>query len=89
MCATRLDAEKPRAAKSGQAGREARVHLNPGKLLVIEAGAAHGPEGQLETERLHQVQRRAAVGGEADDVAGVGRNLGLEQHNVVHGRLRR
>src|SRR6516165_4480721 len=82
--AARLDAEEPHGSKRLEAAREARVDAHRGEFLVIEAGAAHGPCGELEAERLHEVERRARVGGEADDVAGVGRDLGLDEHNVEH-----
>ena len=68
-----------------ETGREACVHPHLCELLVIEAGAAHRFPGELEPERLHQVQRRAAVGAQADDVTGIGRDFGLEQHDVEHG----
>src|SRR5438552_772652 len=80
-----LDAEEARALQGFETGGEARVHPHRRELLVVEAGAAHRFAGELEAERLHQVQRRAAVGAQADDVAGIGRDFGLKQHDVEHG----
>jgi hypothetical protein len=36
----------------------------------------------LKAERFDQVQRAAGGGAQARDVAGVGRNLGLDEHHV-------
>ena len=59
--------------------------LDVGELVIVEAGAAQQPVFHREAERLHQMQRGAGVGREADDVAGVGRNLRLDQDDVEHG----
>ena len=83
--AARLDAEERRGSECREAAIETRVDAHGRELLIIEAGAAHGPRSELEAEWLHEVQGRARVGGEADDVAGVGRDLGLDQHDVEHG----
>lgn len=83
--AARLDAEEPCAAEYLEAGGKVCVHLQLRELLVVEAGAAHCLARELEAERLHDVERRAAVGAQADDVAGIGRDLRLEEHDVEHG----
>src|SRR5213079_896275 len=67
-----LDAEEPCAPERLETGGEARVQTHLRELLVVEAGPAHRLSRELEAERFHEVERRAAVGGEADDVAGVG-----------------
>ena len=61
------------------------MHVQLGELAVIQAGAAHRLARELEAERPHQMQRAAAIGRQAHDVAGVGRNLRLKKHDVEHG----
>ncbi len=57
-------------------------YLDP--LAIIQPGAAQFPVLQPEAERFDQVQARTGVGAQAHDVAGVGRNLGLIEHDVKH-----
>jgi len=80
-----LDAEEAHILHGLETGGQACVHAHLREFLVIEAGAAHRFPGELEPERLHQVERRAAVGAQADDVTGIGRDFGLKQHDVEHG----
>ena len=53
-------------------------------LVIVEPRALHVLVVKGETERLHQVKRAARVGAEADDVARVGRNFGMNQNDVEH-----
>ncbi len=62
-----------------------RAHVS--HCVVIETGAAHRLETDVEADRLHQVQGAARVGAQADDVARVGRDLRLDEHDVEHERL--
>ena len=64
-------------AQREAAGVERGVHAHLRELVVVEARAAHAALVEVETERLHQVQRRAGVRAQADHVTGVGRNLRL------------
>ncbi|MNR67286.1 hypothetical protein D3C85_1911990 [compost metagenome] len=54
--------------------------------MVIQAGAAQALIVHLEAQRFDQVQLAAGIGAQADDVAGVRRNLGLEQNDMEHDR---
>ena len=58
--------------------------MNVGKFAVVQPGAAEPGVVQLETEWPDQVQRRAAVGRQAYDVAGVGRNFRLVEGDLNH-----
>jgi hypothetical protein len=62
------------------------VHVHGRELVVVEPGAAHRLAVQAEAERLDQVQLAAGVGRQPDQVAGVRRDLGFEDHEVEHGR---
>jgi hypothetical protein len=61
------------------------VHRQVGVLVVIQARPAQLLVGDPEAQGLDQVQAAAGVGGQADDVAGVGRDFRLEQDDVEHG----
>jgi hypothetical protein len=67
-----------------QKSLEVRPALHVGKLVVVEPGPLHPLVIPLEPQRLYQVQPIAGVGAEADDVAGVGRNFRLVEHDVEH-----
>jgi len=56
------------------------------EFAVIQPGAAHRTLVEAEPQRLDEVQPRARVGAEPDDVAGVGRDLGFVQDDVQHRR---
>ena len=61
----------------------------PGDVLpVVHAGAAELAVVEVEPEGLDEVQRGAGGGAESGDVAGVGRDLGLEKDDLEHGRGR-
>ena len=62
------------------------MHLQRGVLVVVQPGALELLVLQGEAQRRDQVQPRPGVGAQADDVAGVGRNFGLEQDDVEHRR---
>ena len=53
-------------------------------LVIVEPRALHVLVVKGETERLHKVKRAARVGAEADNVARVGRNFGMNQNDVEH-----
>jgi len=60
------------------------MHGHASEIVVIQPGAGQMLVGQVESERLDQVEPTAGIGREADDVAGVGRDLGLEENDFEH-----
>ena len=60
------------------------MHRHTRQLVIVEAGAPELFVFHREAERLDEVQPRAGVGGEADDVARVGRDLGVDENDVKH-----
>ena len=63
--------------QGGKAIFKGFVQTDAGKFMIIEPGTLHFGRIQRETQRLHQMQFGTAVGAQADDVAGVGRDFGL------------
>lgn len=60
------------------------VDAERGKLMVIQTGT-HEPfvfEGK--PQRLHEVQSCPSIGAESNNIAGVGRNLGLIKDDMEH-----
>ena len=53
-----------------------------GQITIVETCAFQLPILEVEAERFDQMQPRAGVGTEPDDVAGVRRDLGPEQDDV-------
>ena len=52
-------------------------------VVVVEVQRAwYGGPSERETERAHQVQRRAGVRAQADDIAGIGRDFRPERDDV-------
>jgi hypothetical protein len=68
-----------------QEGFPARMAAHGGVLVVIESGAAHQAVFHGKAQRLDQVQAAARVGGQADHIAGVGRNLRRDENDMEHG----
>ena len=58
------------------------MDVDVGELVVIESGTAEEPVVEGEAQGLDQMECRADVGAQANDVARVGRNLGPDQHDV-------
>ena len=69
--------------------REIRVHGHVREVVVVQPGAAQLGLGQVETERLHQVQRRADARRQPDGTAGVAGDAGLEERDVQHAPILR
>ena len=67
-----------------EAGDEVIMHPHIGVFVVIQSGAAQLFVIQIKAERADQVQLRPAVGAQADDVAGVGRDFRLVKDYVKH-----
>jgi hypothetical protein len=65
-----------------EAGPEIPVFMDAREFGVVQARAAQSPILKAKSERVHEVQRRAGVGAQADDVAGIRRDLRLEQNDV-------
>ena len=60
------------------------MHPDLGQIVVIQAGAGQLTVFQSEAERLYQMQSCAGIGGQPDDVSGVGWDLGLVEDDVKH-----
>jgi hypothetical protein len=56
-------------------------------MPVIKSGALEQSVVQRKTQRLDQVQLGAGICTQANDIAGVGRDFGLDQYNMKHGDL--
>jgi hypothetical protein len=54
------------------------------KLVVIEPRTPHTRLVERKTEWMHEVQRRAHVGAQADYIAGIRRDLWVKQDDVEH-----
>ena len=77
-------------ASTGQrrfAGLPVRVPEDACKLVIVKAGAFERSVFPAKSEWFHQMQFAAGIGTQADDVPGVGRNLGLEQDDSSQGAL--
>ncbi len=56
-------------------------------LVVVQPGAAHVAVFHAKAQGLDQMQGAACVGTQADDVAGVGRDFGVDEDDVEHAVL--
>ena len=63
------------------------MHADLSQLTVIEPGPPYRARIEPEAQRLDEVQAGAGVGAQPDDVAGIGRDLGLEQDDVQWHRI--
>lgn len=63
------------------------MHLHLGVFMVIQTGAAHFGVIEREAQRLDQMQCGTGIGGQTNDVAGIGWDFGLKQDNVEHDGL--
>lgn len=61
--------------------------LERGILMVIQPRATQALVIQFEADGFDQVQVAAAVGAQANDVAGIRRNFWLKKDDVKHARL--
>jgi hypothetical protein len=76
--------EHPIRAQCDATGLPVRVHGQAGVLVIVETGAAQFAVAEPEAERLDQMQTASGVRAQTDDVAGIGRDLGLEKHYLEH-----
>ena len=74
-----------RRASRRQEGLPAGVLIDLRILVIVQTGTTQLAVVHREAQWLHQMQCAARVGSQPDDVAGVGRYLGLNQNNVKHG----
>jgi hypothetical protein len=51
---------------------------------IIQTGASQFAVIQHESQGMYEVQSSAGIGTKAYDIAGVGRDLRLVQHNMKH-----
>ena len=58
-----------------------------GVLVIVQSGAAHMPVFHGKAQRLDQMQAAARIGGQTDDIARVGRDLGRHKNDMKHGAL--
>ncbi|MPN04156.1 hypothetical protein SDC9_151392 [bioreactor metagenome] len=86
-----LGGEREHALGVGAFGFDQRgeglVDLERGVFVVVEPGALQLLVVEFEAERLDEVELAAGVGGEADDVAGVGRDFGFDENDVQHAAI--
>src|SRR5579863_2850484 len=85
MPAAGFHGKDPRSGELPQTIVEICVNPDFGEIVVVEAGAPQALVVQSESQRLDQVQRRAAVCAQANGVARIRGNLRLEQHDMKHG----
>ena len=76
---------EPRGRQRGEALIEPLVYAHFGQFGVVEARPPQLAAPKAEPERFDQVQPRAGIRAQADDVAGVGRNLRLVEDDLKHG----
>ncbi len=62
----------------------ARPAFHLGELVIVEPRPFHPLVIPRESQRLDQVQPIAGVGTETDDVAGIGRDFRLVEHDIEH-----
>jgi hypothetical protein len=63
------------------------MNLHRGILVIIKASAPHAGILKRKPERLNQMQLRTSIRAKSNDIAGVGRDFGLDQYNMKHGVL--
>ena len=68
-----------------QKGCPVLVHGHGREFMIIQPRAAHLGVIDGKAQRFDEVQGAAGVGAQADDVAGVGRDFGLDKDDVEHG----
>jgi hypothetical protein len=57
--------------------------------MIIKSGPAHFCIVERKPKRFDQVQLDAAIGAQADDVAGIGRDFGFNQYDMEQAILQR
>jgi hypothetical protein len=87
----RGEGEASRRVRPGAADERLprRVPSHARVLVIVQPGALQLLVVHREAERFDQVQRAAGVGGQPDHVAGVRRDLGVDEDDVEHRLLMR
>jgi hypothetical protein len=67
-------------------GIEADMTPDIGPVTIIQPGPPEAPIIERKSERLDQVQARRRIAAQAHDIAGIGRDFGLVQHDFEHQR---
>lgn len=62
----------------GEKGGVIGMATDAGELMVVQPGAAQALVVPRESQRFDQVQVKAGIGTQADDIAGVGWNFGFK-----------
>ncbi len=88
--AARGQGEQPLRRGAGllQKGNPVGVAAHVGVLVVVQPGAPHQLVVHGKAQRLDQVQRAAGVRAQADHVARVRRDFGVDEDDVEHGGRR-
>lgn len=68
-----------------QKGCPVLVHGHGREFMIIQPRTAHLGVVDGKAQRFDEVQGAAGVGAQADDVAGVGRDFGLDKDDMEHG----
>ena len=68
-----------------QKGCPVLVHGHGREFMIIQPRTAHLSVVDGKAQRFDEVQGAAGIGAQADDVAGVGRDFGLNKDDVEHG----
>ena len=76
--------EQPWGAELAQTCNPIVMNMDLRQLRIIHPGTAQLRCAEIEAERLDEVQMRADIGAQANDVAGVGRDFGLIEDDVEH-----
>lgn len=84
MPAVRFHRKQPRISKCTQALTKICVDFDGREVVIIEPRSLQTLVVEAKPQRLHQVERRARVGAQANGIAGIRRNLRLEEHDVKH-----
>jgi len=82
---TGTECKQPLRLDGRQRGSKIIMHLDARGFVIVKPGAAELAVIQGESKRAYQVQMRAGIGAQADDIAGIGRDFGLVQDDIKHG----
>ena len=74
-------------AEAREAGGKIVMDRHLGQFVVVEPRTAYRFLVQPESQRLHEVEARAGIGAQPDDVAGVGGNFGFDQDDLEWHRI--
>jgi hypothetical protein len=83
-CGQRVPTARVVGIDCDAAGRPVAMDPKPRVLVIIETGALELTVAEPKTQRLDQMQLRARVRRQPDDVAGIRRDLGMNQDDREH-----